>query len=82
MTKAFNTVKMTPMVSFFSECICIYEFIHTNYSTKTTEAVLLYIKLAIISKIKQSLLKKLHEHTRQTLIIKASMRLSNIAHIS
>lgn len=45
---------------------------------------MLYIKLPKISKKKQFLLKKLHEHIRQVLIIKAIMKLStsSIADIS
>ena len=65
----------------------MYKSIHTHYIIyfllKRLKAVMLYIKLAIISKRKQFLPKKLCEHIRQ-LIIKAIMRLSvsSIAHIS
>lgn len=45
---------------------------------------MLYIKLAVIPKMKQFLLKKLCEHVRYVLIIKAVMRLSisSTVHIS
>lgn len=53
----------------------LYTHIYTLFPTKKYEAVLLYVKVSIISKIEQFLLKQLHEHLRQVLIIKAVMRL-------
>lgn len=55
--------------------VCIYKSIHTHYIVyfllRRFKAVILSIKLAIISKIKQTLLKKLCDHVRQVLLIKA-----------
>lgn len=58
---------------FLSVHVCIYKSIHTHYIVyfllKRFKAVILSIKLAIISKIKQLLLEELCENVRQ--VIKA-----------
>lgn len=64
--------------------VYINPYIHIIYSLlKRFKAIMLYIKLAIICKVKQVLLK-FCEHIRQVLIIKAITRLSmpSVAHLS
>lgn len=64
---------MILMLRFLSVHVCIHKSIHTHYIVyfllKRFKAVILSIKLAIISKIKQLLLEELCEHVRQ--VIKA-----------
>lgn len=57
---------------FLSVHVCIYKSIHTHcivyFLLKIFKAVTLSIKLAVISRVKQLLLKKLCEHVTEVLI--------------